>query len=136
MRRRAGLVALLCAIALGCRADTSGLDTLSVAELNAKLVAGADVVVCDANSSETRAKLGVIAGARQLSSYRDYDVASELPSDRSRALVFYCHSAFCSAAADAARRAVAAGYREVFVMPEGIKGWVAARLPVERSDAS
>ena len=63
-------------------------------------------------------------------------VASELPSDKGRSLVFYCHSPFCSAAADAARRALAAGHAYVFVMPAGIKGWVEAGLPVVRPGAS
>jgi rhodanese-related sulfurtransferase len=130
------LLALACAFALGCRADTTGLGTLSVGEVNAKLAAGGDLVLCDANSEDTRTKLGVVAGARLLTSYRDYDVAGELPTDRAQPLVFYCHSAFCSAAADAARRAVAAGYEDVSVMPDGIKGWVEARLPVVRPHAS
>ena len=129
------LVALACMLVLGCRADTTGLGTLTLAQVNGRLVAGDDFVMCDANSADTRSKLGVIAGATLLSSYRDYDVSSELPIDRARMLVFYCHSPYCTAAADAARRAVGAGYQEVFVMPEGIKGWVEARLPVVRPDA-
>jgi rhodanese-related sulfurtransferase len=32
----------------------------------------------------------------------------------------------------AARRAVALGYTKVFVMPDGIDGWIAAAKPVER----
>jgi rhodanese-related sulfurtransferase len=136
IRAEALVLALACALWLGCRADTTGLGTLTVEEVNARLAAGTDVVLCDANSADTRTKLGVVAGAQLLSSYRDYDVASELPADKARTLVFYCHSAFCSAAADAARRAVAAGHEEVFVMPDGIKGWVEARLPVVRFHAS
>ena len=87
--------------------------------------------MCDANSDETRGKLGVIPGAVLLSSYRDYDAAVELPGDKSTQLVFYCHSEMCSAAGDAARKAIAAGHRDVWVMPPGIKGWVAAELPVQ-----
>lgn len=33
---------------------------------------------------------------------------------------------------EAARRAVQLGYRNVFVMSDGIDGWVKAGLPVER----
>jgi len=131
--RRWLLVGLL---ALACRADTSGLATLDVEEVNARLANEGDLVLCDANSADTRRELGVVRGASLLSSYRDFDVASELPSDKGRSLVFYCHSPFCSAAADAARRALAAGHANVFVMPAGIKGWVEAGLPVVRPGAS
>lgn len=32
----------------------------------------------------------------------------------------------------AARRAVALGYAKVFVLPDGIDGWIAAGKPVEK----
>ncbi len=131
---RALALAFICALVVACRADTEGLETLSVAEVNERIAAG-HAVLCDVNSADVRSELGVIGGARLLSSYRDYDVDVELPRDRTRPLVFYCHSPFCSAAVDAARKAVAAGYSRVSVMPDGIKGWVDARLPVESPDA-
>ena len=133
-RLRSLTLVLAAALLFACRADTEGLGTLSLSEVHDRVAAG-DVVLCDVNSADTRAELGVIAGARLLSSYRDYDVATELPADRSQALVFYCHSPFCSAAVDAARKAVAAGYADVSVMPDGLRGWVEARFPVESPDA-
>ena len=48
------------------------------------------VVVFDANGDGTREKYGVIPGARLLSSYNDYNVATELPSAKKSKLVFYC----------------------------------------------
>ena len=47
-------------------------------------------VVLDANDPEFRETNGIIPGARLLSSFDRYDVAKELPSDRSAPLVFYC----------------------------------------------
>ena len=88
------------------------------------------------NSEETREKNGTLPGAVLLSSYRDYVVARELPADRDRALVFYCHSPMCGAAAEAARKAVTAGYRQVWVMPEGIRGWARAGQPVAQLGVS
>ncbi len=117
---------------LGCRADTTGLDTLELSQLTALLASGESAVLCDANTSETRARFGVIPGAILLSHYRDYDVSSELPADRGRKLVFYCHSPQCGAAADAARVAVAAGYADVAVYPNGILGWRDGNRPVEQ----
>lgn len=127
----AALLAAL-ALGLGCRADTTGLETLSVAEVAARLAAEPAPIPVDANSDETRLKHGLLPGALLLSSYRDYDAAAELPADPEQGLVFYCHSPMCGAAAAAARRALAAGHRRVWVMPEGIRGWGEAGQPVAR----
>ena len=125
---------LLTGSALGCGADTSGLATLSVPEVAALLDARDDVAPCDANNADTRAKYGVIPGAILLSSYRDYQTA-ELPTDRALRLVFYCYNDMCRSAAAAARRAIAAGYTHVYVMPDGIQGWVAAERATDRPAA-
>jgi len=50
------------------------------------------VRVFDADGPDTRAKEGMIPGARPLSSDDRYDVADELPSDKHTNLVFYCHN--------------------------------------------
>ena len=127
----AGLV-VASALILGCGPDTTGLGTLSVPELATLLSQGSSVVVCDANNEETREKYGVIPGARLLSDHRGYDVATELPAEKSEKLVFYCSSEACSAAPAAARKAVAQGYSDVNVLPAGIKGWVKADQPTEK----
>jgi rhodanese-related sulfurtransferase len=130
---RHALLPLLAILLLdGCRADLAGLETLSVAELVALRQAHGDLVVCDANTAKTRRDLGVVPGARLLSSYGDYDLA-ELGPDRAQALVFYCHSEMCGAAADAARRAIAGGYLNVSVLAPGIRGWRAAGQPVDHA---
>jgi rhodanese-related sulfurtransferase len=126
---------LTCAVASalvpGCRADTTGLATLTVPELVALLEHESDVVPIDANNAKTRGRYGTIPGALLLSNYRDYEPATELPGDRTSRLVFYCHSARCGAAVEAARKAVAAGYADVAVLPDGIKGWSDSGRPVE-----
>ena len=48
------------------------------------------VVVLDANVDTTREKYGVIPGARLLTTYDNYDVATELPPAKNAKLVFYC----------------------------------------------
>ena len=93
--------ALVGALLLGCKADTTGLVTLTVPELVSLLDADGRVVLCDANSPKTRARYGVIPGALLLSNYRDYEPSAELPADKANRLVFYCHSEMCGAAADA-----------------------------------
>ena len=126
----------LAGIALfGCKADTTGLDTLTIAQLGALLKVGPEVVLCDANTPKTRSQYGIIPGAQLLSNYRDYDPAVELPADRGQPFVFYCHSEMCGAAAGAARKAVAAGLERVYLLPVGIVGWVAAGRPVQELPA-
>jgi rhodanese-related sulfurtransferase len=137
--RAAPLVLALLGAALliaACRADFEGLQTLSVEELSAWRGERGDFAVFDANTDDTRARYGVIPGAVLLSSYRDYAPDAELGSDRDRAAVFYCHSVRCGAAADAARRAVAAGYRDVWVLEDGITGWADAGAPIAAHTAT
>lgn len=132
MRTLSTVLLLWAALAIGaCRADLSDLQQVSVGEVAAWQADGAALVICDANSDDTRAKYGVVPGALRLSNYRDYDVGAELPADRGARLVFYCHSDTCGAAGDAARKAVAAGYADVWVMSTGIVGWRDAGQPTE-----
>lgn len=122
-------LALFC---LACEADVSDLRVLAVDELAALQASHADLTICDANNADVREHYGTIPGAVLLSNYRDYDAAAELPSDKSRRLVFYCRSEMCSAAGDAARKALAHGHTDVWVLHAGIKGWVEAEQPVMR----
>jgi len=85
--------------------------------------------VVDANGIETRQQYGVVPGAVLLSDHRNYAL-TELPSDKSQPLVFYCGGTQCRASDAAASRALSAGYASVSVMREGIKGWVSAGQPV------
>jgi rhodanese-related sulfurtransferase len=70
-----------------------------------------------------------VPGARWVA----YDgvTADVLPQDRSATVVFYCANPRCSASPHAARMAIALGWTNVYVMPDGIFGWVDAGLPVE-----
>ena len=48
------------------------------------------VNIYDANGWELRSRAGVIPGAHLLTSDDKYDVAKELPAEKSAKLVFYC----------------------------------------------
>jgi rhodanese-related sulfurtransferase len=131
MRLIIPILALLALLYLpACRADLSDLQVASVAEVAAWSDAGEAFTFCDANNADTRERYGVVPGALLLSNYRDYEVEAELPLDRDATLVFYCHSETCGAAGDAARKAVASGYRDVWVMAPGITGWADAGQPI------
>lgn len=122
--------AIAAACAAGCsRSDrtaagdpAAAVATVSVAELDRMLAAG-ECQAVDANEKPTRQRMGVIPGAVLL---RELDAVDQLPADRSRDLVFYCANTACGASHEAAAKAIAAGYRKVSVLPEGIAGWVKA----------
>lgn len=78
--------------------------------------------IYDANYDEIRAKEGTLPGAIKLKSYDQYPL-TELPSDKTTTLVFYCYNKQCPASEIAAQRASDAGYQQVNVMKAGIKGW-------------
>ncbi len=99
----------------------------SVAEV-ATALKDKTVVAIDANNIETRQQYGVVPGAVLLSDHRDYAL-TELPSDKAKALVFYCGGTQCRASDAAASKAISAGYANVSVMREGIKGWAGAGQP-------
>jgi rhodanese-related sulfurtransferase len=96
----------------------------------AKCVKDHSATVLDANGTDTRQEYGVIPGAVLLTSHRAYAM-SELPASKSNKLVFYCGGTMCRASDKAAARAVAAGYTDVSVLRDGIKGWKAAGQPTD-----
>ncbi len=78
--------------------------------------------VFDANSDKTRAEFGKVPTAVLLKGGSDYDLG-QLPSDKARKLVFYCANTQCGASHKSAEKALAAGYTDVNVMPQGVMGW-------------
>jgi rhodanese-related sulfurtransferase len=127
---------------LGCRSSKSDqaappatetkqatIKESSVDEV-AKFVKEKTATVVDANGADTRREYGVIPGAVLLSNHREYAM-SELPASKSNKLVFYCGGTMCRASDKAASRALAAGYTDVSVLREGIKGWKSAGQPTD-----
>lgn len=104
--------------------DEANVPTITIDEVDHQLASGACQPV-DANGDGTRKKLGVLPGAVLLTDSEDFKI-TELPADRSKELVFYCANTHCGASHQAAAKAIAAGYANVRVMPDGIAGWVKA----------
>lgn len=100
----------------------AAVPQVTVDELD-RLLARHACLAVDANGDITRRRMGVIPGAVLL---RDMDAVDQLPLDRDQPLVFYCANPSCAASHEAAAHAIAAGYRHVQVLPEGIAGWVKA----------
>lgn len=123
----AALVLSLCV--LPASAAQPRFKPIHVADLAAALKSAKPPVVYDVNVESTREHVGVIPGARLLSSSSKYDVARELPADKKTPLVFYCANEMCTASHDAAEKALKAGYTDVSVMVDGIYGWKKAGQP-------
>jgi rhodanese-related sulfurtransferase len=105
------------------------LTVISVDDVDAQITKGAAQAV-DANNQTTRQHEGVVPGAVLLTDSETFAL-TELPSDKGKALVFYCANTRCGASHEAAHKAIAAGYSNVKVMPEGIAGWVKAGKKVQ-----
>ena len=122
------------AIACSKKDATSGSDTkvpeVTIEQLDAML-AKKECVAVDANGDGTRKKMGVVPGAILLTD-SDTFKDSELGTDKTKGLVFYCASTTCGASHKAAEKALTAGYTNVKVLPEGIAGWVKANKTVQK----
>ena len=100
----------------------------------AKLHKQSKIIMVDANSPKTRAKEGVVPGARLLSSHSKF-ASSELKASKKDTLVFYCHSEACGAAPKAAMTARSMGFTAK-VMDAGIMGWKKAGHAVKKLKAA
>ena len=105
-----------------------GLSTISPGKLHRRIQDGEPVTVIDVNS-RSRWEEAHVPGAINVDP-ADYE-ESELPLDKSAALVFYCSNMMCRKAPGAAARARKMGYGNVQVMSAGISGWLSAELPTE-----
>jgi rhodanese-related sulfurtransferase len=94
----------------------------------AELIARRKAVIIDVNPRRRWAS-GHLPGAINLDpgEYREAD----LPEDKATTLVFYCSDTDCAASRYAARKAARFGYAHIFIMPDGIRGWLAARKRAE-----
>lgn len=126
--QRLGWIALA-ALLVACGAH-SGAEPrrLTIDEVEARL-GRPDVYVYDANPREMYDEKHV-PGARWIA--WDHVTAADLPSDRGATLIFYCAIEQCSASHESARSAMRLGYRNVYVMPQGILGWKKAGKRIER----
>ena len=114
---------VLAFLLVGCKDSNPTITDppeISVEDASKALQSGA--VAVDANSAGTREKHGTLPDAIILTSSAKYELA-QLPQDKSKDLIFYCSSTWCTASDKAAERASTNGYQNVHIMREGIKGW-------------
>ena len=98
------------------------------AEQVEKMMSARDVRIYDVNIDELWEKFhlpgAIHVGVR--------DLPSTLPADKTMKLVFYCTGPKCMSSHSAALEATKLGYENVFVMNDGIGGWLKAGKPVEK----
>ena len=119
---------LLCCLLLLLPAFALADDYFQVIPVGevARIMNKPGVALLDVNVPEVWAK-NHIPGAVHVDSP---DIGKFLPADKKSTLIFYCASPMCSASAAAANESVMLGFRHVYVMPEGIVGWVKLGYPV------
>jgi rhodanese-related sulfurtransferase len=105
---------------------------LTVEEV-AELIEDRRAVLFDANPRPRWAS-GHLPGAHNVDpgEFGEHD----LPHDRNAMLVFYCSDPTCGSSRHAAKKALKLGFAHVFTMPAGIRGWLAAGMPVEAGGRS
>jgi rhodanese-related sulfurtransferase len=107
-------------------------NVIHIADLVALMKSSSpSLYIYDVNVESTRKHVGIIPGAKLLSSSAGFDPIKELPKDKSARLVFYCANTQCTASHAAAERAGQLGYKNVDVMVDGIYGWKKAGQPTE-----
>lgn len=87
-----------------------------------------DVYFLDANVQEVRDERGYISGAVFVD---ESNLQSMLPNNKNSVLVFYCLNRLCSASSVIALEAQKMGFKDVYVMIDGIEGWILSGRPVE-----
>jgi rhodanese-related sulfurtransferase len=125
--RNPRVIGLLLALAAAAAVNAHPASVLSLSEVRAFMDGKESVYIYDANDRESYLK-GHIPGAKWV----QYNAvtAAELPPAKDARLIFYCYNSQCGASEQAAARAMALGFRNVWRMPEGIQGWRAAKMPI------
>jgi len=118
-------------VALAGTMFAGDVQDITIPELKAALTAG-NVTLVDANGTKSWQE-GHIAGAIDFKA-NEAKLDSLLPKDKSALVVAYCGGPKCMAYKAAAAAAQKLGYTNVKHLPDGIKGWVKAGEPTEKSN--
>jgi rhodanese-related sulfurtransferase len=103
------------------------LHAVSVAHIKKLLDEKAPITLIDARPAARKYDLGHIPGAINMpDSQFDKLAKDKLPADKAAALYFYCDGLACKLSNDSAMKAIAMGYTNVKVVPEGYPAWAAA----------
>lgn len=62
------------------------------------------------------------------------NVLASLPKDKNAKLVFYCMNAYSHVSSMAAKEAIDAGYKNVYIMTNGIEGWILSGRDIQKAE--
>lgn len=105
---------------MGGYANIEGVNQISMADAE-KLFNDKKATFVDTNYQEMRNSIGYIEGAILVN---DQNWLTKLPADKNTVLIFYSLNRISYEAGEAAIQAQNAGYKNSFVMIDGIEGWV------------
>ncbi len=88
--------------------------------------AQADMLLIDSRPKQAKYDQGHIPGAISISDSQFDKLRGQLPAEKNKPLIFYCGGLACPLSNKSASKAIALGYTNVKVYPEGYPGWVAA----------
>ena len=146
MRRllRLAILALVLPGVIAARAETTadapltiaGATTVNADEVIELILGRPGLVVIDARQAADYAQ-GHIEGAINLRNDRvDADSLAQLAADPDTPLLIYCNGVRCGRAADAVKRALAAGYRQLYYYALGMAEWQERGLPLSLESAA
>jgi len=103
------------------------LHAVSVAQIKKLMDEKAPITLVDARPAARKYDLGHIPGAINIpDSQFDKLAKDKLPADKAAPLYFYCDGLACKLSNDSALKAIAMGYTNVKVVPEGYPAWAKA----------
>jgi rhodanese-related sulfurtransferase len=108
-------------------AGATTVDADGVIEL---ILAQPELVVIDARRPEDYAAGHIERAVNLPSDAIDAQSLARLVRDQDTPLLFYCNGVRCGRAADAAKRAIEAGYRQVYYYALGMAEWQGRALPL------
>lgn len=102
------------------------IGAVSVAFIKKQIDDKAAMMLIDSRPKDRKYDKGHIPGAISIPDSAFDKMVDKLPADKAMPLYFYCEGMSCVLSSNSALKAVALGYRNVKVVPEGYPGWVAA----------
>lgn len=105
-----------------------GVVPISISQTK-ELLKEKNTYLFDANTKEARDEYGYIANSVHIN-VDNWE--SLLPEDKNANLVFYCLNRLCFDSSEAAMIAMSKGYKNSYVMLDGVEKWILNGNPVER----
>ncbi len=106
-------------------ADKAHYPSVSAEWVKAQVDKGADMVLVDSRPQKAKYDKGHIPSAISIPDTYFDDQKHQLPSDKSKLVVFYCGGLQCKLSHKSAAKAIDMGYTNVKVFSEGYPAWVA-----------